>query len=128
MLGIIYFLGLILAAFGLVYLLPIVCSLVTGDGLWSTFLVCATLTSTIGTGLAALTFKYRRELKPRDGFMLVTVGWILLAVAATLPLMMAMPGLTFARALFETMSGLTTTGSTVFTGLDSLAPSLNFWR
>ncbi len=128
MLGIIYFLGLILAAFGLVYVLPIGCSLVTGDGLWSTFLVCATLTTTIGTGLAALTFKFRRELKPRDGFMLVTVGWILLAVAATLPLMMAMPGLTFARALFETMSGLTTTGSTVFTGLDSLAPSLNFWR
>ena len=128
MLGIIYFLGLILAAFGLVYALPIGCSLATGDGLWSTFLVCAALTTTVGLGVAALTYKYRRELKPRDGFMLVTVGWILLAAVATLPLLMAMPGLTFARALFETMSGLTTTGSTVFTGLDSLAPSLNFWR
>ena len=128
MIGIIYFLGLILAAFGLVYLLPIGCSLVTGDGLWPIFLVCAALTATIGAGMAALTFKYRRELKPRDGFMLVTVGWLLLAVAATLPLLMAIPGLTFTRALFETMSGLTTTGSTVFTGLDTLAPSLNFWR
>ncbi|MGC8520334.1 MAG: TrkH family potassium uptake protein [Steroidobacteraceae bacterium] len=128
MLGILYFLGLILAAFGLVYLLPIGCSLATGDGLWPIFLVCAALTAVIGTGLATLTYKYRRELKPRDGFMLVTVGWALLAVAATLPLMMAMPGLTFTRALFETMSGLTTTGSTVLTGLDTLAPSLNFWR
>ncbi len=128
MLGIIYFLGLILASFGLVYLLPIVCSLVTGDGLWPIFLLCAALTATVGAGVAALTFKYRRELKPRDGFMLVTVGWILLAAAATLPLLMAMPGLTFTRALFETMSGLTTTGSSVFTGLDRLAPSLNFWR
>jgi trk system potassium uptake protein TrkH len=128
MLGIIYFLGLILAAFGLVYLLPLACSIVTGDGLWATFLACAALTAAIGVGLAALTFKYRRELKPRDGFLLVTVGWILLAVAATLPLLMALPGLTFSRALFETMSGLTTTGSTVLTGLGSLAPSLNFWR
>ena len=128
MLGIVYFLGLILSAFSLVYLLPIACSLATGDGLWPTFLICAALTVCVGAAVAALTFRYRRELKPRDGFMLMTLGWILIAVVATLPLLLAMPGLTFTRALFETMSGLTTTGSTVLTGLGSLAPSLNFWR
>ncbi len=128
MLGVTYFLGFILAAFGLVYLLPIGCSLVTGDGLWPTFLLCAALTSATGLLLAAATYRHRRELKPRDGFMLVTLGWILLPASATLPLLLAIPGLTFTRALFETMSGLTTTGSTVLTGLDTLAPSLNFWR
>lgn len=128
MLGVTYFLGLILAAFGLVYLLPIGCSLVNADGLWPTFLLCAALTSATGLLLAAATYRHRRELKPRDGFMLVTLGWILLPAAATLPLLLAIPGLTFTRALFETMSGLTTTGSTVLTGLGSLAPSLNFWR
>ena len=128
MLGVTYFLGLILAAFGLVYALPIGCSLVNGDGLWSKFLLCATLTVLTGLLLSAATFRHRRELKPRDGFMLVTLGWVLLPVSATLPLLMSIPGLTFTRALFEAMSGLTTTGSTVLTGLDSLAPSLNFWR
>ena len=128
MLGVTYFLGLILAAFGLVYLLPIGCSLVNGDGLWPKFLLCAVLTALTGLLLSAATFRHRRELKPRDGFLLVTLGWVLLPVSATLPLLMSMPGLTFTRALFEAMSGLTTTGSTVLTGLDSLAPSLNFWR
>jgi len=128
MLGIAYLLGLILATFGLTYLLPIGCSLVTGDGLWTWFLLAAAITAVAGGALAAATFRYRRELKPRDGFLLVTLGWILLAASATLPLLFTLPGLTFTRAFFETMSGLTTTGSTVLDGLDSLAPSINFWR
>jgi trk system potassium uptake protein TrkH len=48
--------------------------------------------------------------------------------AATLPLLMCIPGLSFTAAFFEAMSGLTTTGSTVLNGLDALPPSLNFWR
>lgn len=128
MLGVTYFLGLILAVFGLVYALPIGCSLLNGDGLWPKFLLCALITVAVGLLLSAATFRHRRELKPRDGFLLVTLGWVLLPVAATLPLLLTLPGLTFSRALFEAMSGLTTTGSTVLTGLDRLAPSLNFWR
>jgi trk system potassium uptake protein TrkH len=116
LLGIAHLLGIILAAFGLAYILPIGCSLATGDGLWTRFL------------LAVATLRYRRELKPRDGFLLVTLGWILLAGSATLPLLFTVPGLTFTRAFFEAMSGLTTTGSTVLDGLDSLAPSILFWR
>ncbi|HEX4269544.1 MAG TPA: potassium transporter TrkG [Steroidobacteraceae bacterium] len=128
MLGIAHLLGLILAAFALAYILPIGCSLATGDGLWMQFLLAAAITAAVGAVLAAATFRYRRELKPRDGFLLVTLGWILLAASATLPLLLTLPGLSFTRAFFETMSGLTTTGSTVLDGLDSLAPSINFWR
>jgi trk system potassium uptake protein len=128
MLGIAHLLGLVLAAFGLAYILPIGCSLAAGDGLWTQFLLAAAITAVAGAALAAATFRYRRELKPRDGFLLVTLGWILLAASATLPLLLTVPGLSFTRAFFETMSGLTTTGSTVLDGLDSLAPSINFWR
>jgi trk system potassium uptake protein len=128
MLGIAHLLGLMLATFGLAYILPIGCSLATGDGLWPRFLLAAAITAVAGGVLAAATFRFRRELKPRDGFLLVTLGWILLAASATLPLLFTLPGLSFARAFFETMSGLTTTGSTVLDGLDSLAPSINFWR
>jgi trk/ktr system potassium uptake protein len=128
LLGIAHLLGLILAAFGLAYLLPIGCSLATGDGLWPQFLLAAAITVAAGAALAAATFRHRRELKARDGFLLVTLGWILLAASATLPLLFTLPGLTFTRAFFETMSGLSTTGSTVLDGLDALAPSINFWR
>ncbi len=128
MLGIAHLLGLILAAFGLAYILPVGCSLATGDGLWTRFLIAAGITVAVGAALAAATFRHRRELKPRDSFLLVTLGWILLAASATLPLLFSLPGLTFTRAFFETMSGLTTTGSTVLDGLDSLAPSILFWR
>ncbi|MGH8170009.1 MAG: TrkH family potassium uptake protein, partial [Steroidobacteraceae bacterium] len=128
MLGIAHLLGIILAAFGLAYILPIGCSLATGDGLWTRFLLAAAITVVAGAALAAATLRHRRELKPRDGFLLVTLGWILLAGSAALPLLFTLPGLTFTRAFFEAMSGLTTTGSTVLDGLDSMAPSILFWR
>jgi trk/ktr system potassium uptake protein len=128
LLGIAYLLGLMLATFALAYILPIGCSLATGDGLWTRFLLAAVITAAAGGVLAAATYRYRRELKPRDGFLLVTLGWILLAASAALPLLLTVPGLSFTRAFFETMSGLTTTGSTVLDGLDGLAPSVNFWR
>jgi trk system potassium uptake protein len=128
LLGVAHLLGVILAAFGLAYLLPIGCSLATGDGLWPQFLLAAAITVAAGLALAAATFRHRRELKARDGFLLMTLGWVLLAASATLPLLFTVPGLSFTRAFFETMSGLTTTGSTVLDGLDGLAPSINFWR
>ena len=70
----------------------------------------------------------RRDLKPRDGFLLVTLGWLLMAAAATIPLLLVLPRPVLHRAFFETMSGLTTTGATVFKGLDTLPPAINLWR
>ncbi len=78
--------------------------------------------------LSGVTHWHRRELKPRDGFLLVTLGWLLVSVSASLPLLLALHGLSFTDAFFEAMSGLTTTGSTVLSGLDRLPPSINFWR
>jgi trk system potassium uptake protein len=127
-LAVAYVLGVLLAGFALAYLLPIGCSLLFADGLAVRFLVAAAITAGLGLCMAAATWRFRRELKPRDGFLLVTLGWLLLPAAAALPLMLALPPLSFTGAFFEAMSGLTTTGSTVLTGLDSLPPSLNFWR
>jgi len=121
-------LGLLLATFALTYVLPLGCSLLMGDGLWSRFLLAALVTAGCGLLLAVLTWTRRRELKPRDGFLLVTLGWLLLCAAASLPLFLTLPGLSFTAGFFEAVSGLTTTGSTMLTGLDQLPPSLNFWR
>ena len=70
----------------------------------------------------------RRELQPRDGFLLVTVVWAVLPVFGALPLLFHIDGLSFTDAYFEAMSGLTTTGATVLTGLDTLPTSINVWR
>jgi trk system potassium uptake protein len=70
----------------------------------------------------------RRELQPRDGFLLVTLVWSVLPAFGALPLMFHLPGLSFTDAYFEAVSGLTTTGATVLTGLDTLPTSINVWR
>ncbi|HKT73361.1 MAG TPA: potassium transporter TrkG [Steroidobacteraceae bacterium] len=128
MLAVAHVLGLLLTAFGGTYALPVVCSLLSGDGLALQFLIGAAVSTVLGLLLVACTRRRRRELKPRDGFLLVTLGWVLTSALATIPLLLALPTLSFTRAFFETMSGLTTTGSTVLTGLDALPPSLNLWR
>lgn len=128
MFAVAYALGLLLAAFALTFTLPIACSLLMGDGLAVRFLLAAALAGGCGLVLAATTSRLKRELRARDGFLLVTLGWLLLSAAAAVPFLLALPRLSFTGAYFEAMSGLTTTGSTVLTGLDSLPPSLNFWR
>ena len=128
MLGVAYVLGLMLAAFGAMYALPVLAAIIAADGTARQFVVAGMISAGAGLAIAALTRGHARELKPRDGFLLVTVGWVLMSASATVPLMMLLPHLTFTNAFFETMSGLTTTGSTVLKGLDGLPPSINLWR
>ncbi|HXA93617.1 MAG TPA: potassium transporter TrkG [Steroidobacteraceae bacterium] len=128
MLGVIHVLGLMLAAFGATYSLPVLAALISQDGTASEFIASALISTGIGVALAAATRRHARELKPRDGFLLVTVGWLLMSASAAIPLLLLLPHLSFTRAFFEAMSGLTTTGSTVLRGLDTLPPSINLWR
>jgi trk system potassium uptake protein TrkH len=123
-----FVLGLILMVFGLTYILPIFTSLYFEDGMIEHFFNGMSLNIGVGGFLSLVTMRFRGDVKTRDGYLLVALFWILMATAATFPLMWGMPGLSFTDAFFETSSGLTTTGATVFTGLDSLAPSLNLWR
>jgi len=117
-----------MAFFGLLFVLPIVWSLGAQDGAVLDFVAAAGINAVVGLTVAAATRRWRRELKPRDGFALVTASWILMSASAAIPLMIALPDLSFTDAYFETMSGLTTTGSTVLNGLDALPQSINLWR
>ncbi|MGZ5000954.1 MAG: TrkH family potassium uptake protein [Methylomonas sp.] len=123
-----FVLGLILMVFGLTYALPIAASLYFNDGMLDYFLDGMSINIGVGSILAGLTMRFRGDVKTRDGYLLVASFWILMSAAATLPLIWGMPGLSFTDAFFETMSGFTTTGATVLSGLDNLAPSLNLWR
>ncbi len=128
MLAVAHVLGLMMAFFGLLYLLPIAWSLAVQDGAVIDFVTAAFINAFVGLAVAAATRRFRRELKPRDGFLLVTLSWVLMSASAAVPLMLALPDLSFTDAYFEAMSGLTTTGSTVLNHLDGLPQSINLWR
>jgi trk system potassium uptake protein TrkH len=128
LLAVAHVLGLMMAFFGLLYLLPIAWSLGVSDGAVLDFVVAGVINVIIGFAVAATTRKYRRELKPRDGFLLVSLSWALMSASASIPFMIALPDLGFTDAYFEAVSGLTTTGSTVLNHLDDLPQSINLWR
>ena len=128
MAGVAHVLGTLLAYFGVAYLFPVITSLVTRDGQVVPFLLAAAVTSGSGFLISRLTRRQSRELKPRDGFLLATSSWVLTSVSATIPLMMTIPGISYTDAFFEAMSGISTTGATVLSGLDNLPPSVNMWR
>jgi trk system potassium uptake protein len=117
-----------MACFGAIYALPILWSLLVQDGAVIDFVAAALINVFVGLVVATATRRFRRELKPRDGFLLVTLSWTLMSASGAIPFMIALPDLSFTDAYFETMSGLTTTGSTVLSHLDDLPQSLNLWR
>ncbi len=128
MLAVAHVLGLMMAFFATTFIMPMVCSIIMQDGMFIDFALAAGINVVLGLLIAALTRRHKRELKARDGFLLVTLAWILMSASASVPLLIALPELSFTDAYFEAVSGLTTTGSTVLTGLDHLPPSINLWR
>jgi len=122
-------LGSLLVFFGALHVLPLVTGLAYGEHAAAlTFLFSGAGTAATGLVMRLATRGYREQLKPRDGYLLVTLGWLLVTAVAALPLVQSLPGLSFTDAYFEAMSGLTTTGSTTLVGLDQLPHAVNFWR
>ena len=119
----------ILIAFSVTFLVP---------GIWAWFedhhdlqwiwLAGFGLTASSGLLLAWVTQKHRRELKTKDGFLLVNMVWLVLPAYSALPLMFLVPEITWFKAYFEAMSALTATGATALSGLDHLPVSVNIWR
>ncbi|SEO02244.1 trk system potassium uptake protein TrkH [Salinihabitans flavidus] len=124
-----YVIGLLVAVLGLTMVLPLVADLVEGRGHWPVFVECAILT-TLGGGFMALSCQNRksRGLTIRQTFVLTTAVWIALPLFGALPFWLGAPELRFVDAYFEAMSGMTTTGSTVMTGLESQPAGVLLWR
>jgi trk system potassium uptake protein TrkH len=121
-------LGLIAVTMSAFHLLPIAVSLYYRDGAVNAFIVSMAVNIAVGGMIWLLTRGYRGALGPRDGMLMVVLAWAGGAAFATLPLLLLIPGLSFTDAYFEAVSGLTTTGATVLSNLDTLPPSLNLWR
>lgn len=125
-------LGLIMVMFSLTMTIPLTVAFVGSDAARDAFVDGFLAALGIGAALWLVTRGARQELRARDGFLLVSVVWMGLPLLASIPLLIyfdrAGIPLSFTDAYFEAMSGLTTTGATVLTGLQHLPPSINLWR
>lgn len=121
---VLHIVGLALTAFAFLMLTP----LVFFDTAKNAFETASLITLGVGLLCFFVTRKDKRELLPRDGFLLATLLWFLIAFFASLPLYFALPQLTFTQSFFESISGVTTTCSTVLNHIDELPSSVNFWR
>ena len=124
-----YVVGLLVAVLGLTMSLPLLVDLAEGRGHWPIFAESAVITVLTG-GLIALSCAngVRQGLSIQQTFLLTTGVWLALPVFGALPFFLGATEARFVDAFFEAMSGLTTTGSTVFSGLDELPKGLLLWR
>ena len=120
--------GRMVVLFAMLMGVPFLFALAEHDAAEGPFLVAMGITALSGLAMSLSTRRFKRELQPRDGFLLVTMTWLVLPAFGALPLMLALPDLSFTDGYFEAMSGLTTTGATVLTGLDKMPLSVNVWR
>jgi trk system potassium uptake protein TrkH len=126
---VLHVLSVVILIIGAAMVVPLGFSMVLRDAAERAYDGSIAITIVSGLVLFFLTYRRnRRELQPRDGFLLVSLVWTVVPAFATLPLLFSIPGLSFTDAYFECVSGLTTSGATVLTGLDKLPPSINIWR
>ncbi|MBI4192360.1 MAG: TrkH family potassium uptake protein [Betaproteobacteria bacterium] len=118
----------IVMIFSLTMTAPLLVAYIYNDAALLTYNAAIVITFGCGALMRLFTMHQKRELQPRDGFLLVFLVWTILPAFATLPLMLYIDGLSFTDAYFETASGITTTGATTLTNLEQLPPSINFWR
>jgi len=121
-------LGLLLIILAAGMGIPAVVDLYIGNPDWAAFAVSAAFTLFVGAATVMTTRTGEVTLTLRQAFLLTTLSWIVLPAFACLPFMISDFRLSFTDAFFEAMSGITTTGATVITGLDSAPPGLLLWR
>lgn len=127
-LAVIRILGMVVILFSLTMLIPLGFALSGQDSALDAFSQSILITAVVGILILGLTWWHKRELQPRDGFLLVALVWVVLPVFAALPFLFFAPDLSVASAYFEAVSGLTTTGATIFSGLDNMPHSILIWR
>ena len=120
-------LGALLLFLAATLLAPLPFSFFYADGVWSSFILSALICLIVG-GILFLFCKSPKELSLREGFAVVTFGWTVFAVFGALPYLISGAIPSPLDAIFETMSGFTTTGSTILQDIEGMPQSLLFWR
>ncbi len=122
-------LGLLLSLFSVTLLPPLVIAWWARDGAEVAFSMALVITMALGLSLWLPVCKVKKELRLRDGFVVVVLFWAGLGLTGAIPLVLSdNPHMSFTDAAFESLSALTTTGATVITGIDYLPASILFYR
>ncbi|PJB70508.1 MAG: potassium transporter TrkH [Alphaproteobacteria bacterium CG_4_9_14_3_um_filter_47_13] len=125
---ILYVVGILLSTLALGMAVPMLADLYYGNPDWKVFFLCIVLTAFFG-GILVLSNKGETlTINTRQGFLMITLSWIILSAFAALPFWFSTINMSFTDAVFESISGITTTGSTVIVDLDSAPPGLLLWR
>lgn len=122
-----YLFGILLMLYSLSFIPSIGVSILYADGQWGVFLESLLISAFAGLILWFPCRHKRKELSVRDGFVFVVLFWFILGVVGSLPFILGLH-LGFTDAIFESVSGFTTTGSTIIGNLDVLPPSILYHR
>ncbi|MCK8823853.1 TrkH family potassium uptake protein [Fuchsiella alkaliacetigena] len=120
-------LGKLLIFVGLTKIFPLLVALLYREVDVLSFLVSLGLTISVGQVMQKFSYS-KQEIRHREGFAIVTLGWVLISIFGAIPFMLSGIFDNFVDAFFESVSGFTTTGATVIMSLESLPNSILFWR
>jgi len=119
--------GLLLIILSTMMVFPLLFSLYYRGN--DTFAISLALVITLAVGLLlTVTFKAKRNIKAKEGFIIVSLGWILASLFGGLPFYIHGSFGNYINCIFEAMSGFTTTGATILTGIENIPKGLLFWR
>ncbi|MBT3784618.1 hypothetical protein HOF92_06550, partial [bacterium] len=119
--------GKLLIGLSFTMCIPLGYSIIFSAGDWQAFTVSAVATLLVGLLLTRL-MDPSQEIYHREGFAVVALVWVFFSICGSLPYMLAEPHHSFTDAIFETMSGFTTTGATIFTDIASHSRPILLWR
>ena len=123
-----HFLGLLLLFNGGFMLFAALMSYAYKDGVALNILFSGFIVMVAGASIMLTTRSHEKEMNKREGYIVVTLGWIIMALSGTLPYVLTDSIPSFTNAFFETISGYTTTGSTILNDIESLPEGVLFWR
>ena len=125
---VLFFLGILLSGLAAAMVVPALVDGAFGSPDWQAFTAAAALTLFVGIAFMLLSRGGWTSIPVRDGFVLTTAAWVLSAAFGALPFLLSDLDLSYTDAFFEAMSGITTTGSTVLSGLDEAPRGILLWR
>lgn len=125
--NIIGILGLLILLNGVFMLLSLPFTIYYGED-WKPTTISTIIVLIAGSIAWGLNYRQNKEIKKRDGYLIVTFGWIFMSLSGCLPFILSGTIPSFTDAFFETMSGYTTTGASILTDIESMPKGLLFWR
>ena len=125
---ILYIIGLLLIFNGSAMILTAIVSLIFNDGVVSEIITSAAILMSLGLILMLTNKNNIRQINKRDGYLIVTVGWLTMILSGMIPYYLTNSIDSFSNIFFETMSGYTATGSTILDDVEALPKSIIFWR